>query len=189
MSKFKVGDRVRIRKDLDADGDYEVGFVSDMAVYKGKLAKIMSLTCDGLCRLDIDKKYWTWSEDMLVKADFTKEDLKAGYVVKCRDNSLRLIMPNTKRGLILLKLDYKKDLINWTDLERYSSDLLHIDANNWDIIEVYGFSEFASDALEYELDSRERLWKREENKKDMTIAEIEKELGYSVKIVNESEGN
>ena len=179
MSRFKVGDRVKsetlgkgtVRSIDPSAGLYAVEFDNNIEGHN----------CSGNCKDNLGR----WCDgNELEYMNFTKEDLKAGYVVKCRDSSLRLIMPNAKRGLVLLRLDYKKEIINWTDLERYSLDLLHIADSSWDIIEIYGLSEFACSALEYDLDSRELLWKRED-KKEMTIAEIENELGYSIKIIEE----
>lgn len=73
----------------------------------------------------------------------------------------------------------------------YNNDLMSIGllSRNKDIMEVYGHSRYASSTLEFNTDDRELLWKREEDKKEMTLAEIENELGYSIKIIKESEEN
>ena len=42
--KYKVGDRVRIKEDLNVDEDYgSINLVSDMLSYKGKYARITKI--------------------------------------------------------------------------------------------------------------------------------------------------
>lgn len=122
-------------------------------------------------------------EDRLVEKNL-KELLKVGCITKSRDGILR----------ILIQLSYKKVLIdesgfNWFNVHDLGTDLKHGCNERFDIIEVYNYSKFISDALQISTKNRELIWKREEDKKEMTVAEIEKALGYSIKIVKESEEN
>lgn len=88
MSKFKVGDKVRIKEDLKVGCGYNNGciFVQEMEKYKGKVAVIKSYCIppyfnDNVeienannCRykLDIDDGEWSWSPSMLEKVEDKK---------------------------------------------------------------------------------------------------------------------
>lgn len=186
MSKFKVGDKVRIRKDLNITVYYGVRIVQDMLPYKGEVATVTyvnsSPVLPDIYELDIDNGHWSWSEDTLEKLDFTKADLKPGYLVKTKQYDLYMVMPS-QNGLAFVN---ESGWLNASDLKENLSDNADED---YDIIEVYGYSKYEYKALEINTATRDVLWKREENKKEMTITEIEKELGYPIKIIKESEEN
>lgn len=85
MSKFKIGDKVRIKEDLKAGCEYDNGcyFASEMEKYKGKTAVIkndhitayfnsnVEIENDNNYRykLDIDNGDWFWSLSMLEKVE------------------------------------------------------------------------------------------------------------------------
>jgi len=123
---------------------------------------------------------------------FTKKDLKIGYLVRHRNGTLKMVMPiqSGSPEKCLLVLVSSTGL--WSELNAYSEDLISKCASSkgtLDVLEVYGYSEYSTTALEFNTSHRHLLWKREEPKKEMTIADIEKELGYSIKIIKESEEN
>ena len=63
--KFKAGDTVRIREDLEVLISYGSNcFVNSMNPYKGKTAKITSIV-DNEYKLDIDDEKWFWTPEML----------------------------------------------------------------------------------------------------------------------------
>lgn len=62
MSKFNVGDKVRIKGDLSK---CEFGYVYYMDAYKGKKAIVVKVRIGGEIKLDIDKQIWNWSENVL----------------------------------------------------------------------------------------------------------------------------
>lgn len=116
---------------------------------------------------------------------FTKDDLKVGYVVKMRDGSLNMVMPNNNDELITVDASG-----GWMYLKRYNdclfnscNDLLVSNTSNFDIMEVYGRAKPNNETLKLDISDRDLLWKREEAKK-MTVEEIEKELGYKIEIVS-----
>lgn len=118
---------------------------------------------------------------------FTKDDLKVGYVVKTRDRVLYMVTRNDIDQLVMVDQYY-----GWMPLYVYNDDLTDSDrtscigseANeNYDIVEVYGYSMINGRTREIETANRKLLWKREEPK-EMTLEEVEKILGYSIKIVN-----
>ncbi len=64
--KFKVGDTVRIRKDLQTKKYYGKNSVTDeMLKYLGKSANIVGVTPQQEYSLDIDNRYWGWTDEML----------------------------------------------------------------------------------------------------------------------------
>lgn len=70
---FKVGDKVRIRNDLEVNKNYtnrvnpsdNVSFEKEMEEYKGKEATIVDVDHDGDYYLDIDDTDWIWCDEML----------------------------------------------------------------------------------------------------------------------------
>lgn len=186
MSKFKVGDKVRIRKDLNISVYYGVHIVQGMLPYKGEVATVTyvnsSPVLPDIYELDIDNGHWSWSENTLEKLDFTKEDLKPGYLVRLKDGHLYMAMLS-QNGLAL------NDRIGWVSTQNLDENLCDLSDDNFSIVEVYGYSKYEYKVLDLDTSTRELLWKREEGKKEMTISEIEKELGYSIKIIKESEEN
>lgn len=110
-----------------------------------------------------------------------KSDLKVGYVVKFRNDEIGIIM-QTNKGLIIIQKNESYNTFN------YINENLTNDESEYDIMEVYGFTNYKYKALRISTEDRELLWKRED-KKEMTISEIEKELGYPIKVVKEREDN
>ena len=119
---------------------------------------------------------------------FTKDDLKVGYVVKTRNDNLYIVMELNDGRLIFLGgvkggwICVKPGTSGY--LNAYSDDLLYTDSDDkkYDVMEVYGFAGYSFYSLNVDTQSRPLLWKREEPK-EMTHEEIEKALGYPVKII------
>lgn len=73
--RYKLGDKVTIRKDLVVKryyfGDntgFNVLFVKDMKKFLGRTATIVRL-CNSSYKLDIDNGLWFWTDEMLENAD------------------------------------------------------------------------------------------------------------------------
>lgn len=132
---------------------------------------------------------------------FSRDDLKVGYVVELRNGEFRMVMPAGKcsGGTLILAGGGASE---WDYLSRWDHNLnatskrfecgfpgaIAVDyAKKHDIVAVYGY---ISGTEHYHLtgnlgpDHRPILWGRVEAKK-MTVAEIEKELGYSIEIISE----
>lgn len=75
--KYKVGDKVRVRSDLQINGSYGAyTFVSEMSDYKGSVVAISEayLTC--YC-IEEDKGIWKWTDEMfegLAEDELTAEE-------------------------------------------------------------------------------------------------------------------
>ena len=83
MHKFKIGDKVRVRKDLVVDKYYGCGFTERMEQYCGNKAKITRVS-NTFYDLDIDNGEFAWTDDMLEPVTTTTEQPK---YVKCINNT------------------------------------------------------------------------------------------------------
>lgn len=93
MKKFKIGDKVRIRKDLKVCKKYGADtFVEQMLCMRGKVATITDIYCDGK-KFDIKECAYSWTPEMvepipkykLIFRDNATILIKDGkkYVAKC----------------------------------------------------------------------------------------------------------
>lgn len=105
--KFKIGDKVKIRKDFSKTKSYKIAPVLNMEKYKGKIAEIQRISTGGNYNLDIDNMEWYWSDDMLEpyetkESNFNKLDLKNGDIVTKRNGEKRTLvgkyLHNVKRA-------------------------------------------------------------------------------------------
>lgn len=121
----------------------------------------------------------------------TKQDLKTGMRVRTRNGELYLVLKDCKTGHYghqdLLFASFCGDYNIGDD---YNNDLICVDSNDtdedFDIVEVYTAKSGFADIDVLDRTSLKSIWKREEKKK-MTVAEIEEKLGYEVEIVRETE--
>lgn len=68
--KYKVGDKVRVRKDLVGDSQYGTEkFMSDMKKYSGKIMTVDIITSTGKYNLKEDADCWNWTDEMLEEVD------------------------------------------------------------------------------------------------------------------------
>lgn len=192
MSNFKVGDKVRlVNKD-------------DYPTCRAKIGDIGTIVrkehiFDCCCLVDFNGYEQLFKSERLElveeKSDyFKKDDIKPGYLVEHKNGLLRLVTftNNNKPDKILVS-----DEGQWGYLHNYSDELT-VDFNSgYDIVKIYGFTRWCYEALMCETDGRPLLWERKEEKveekkpepKKLTVAEIEKELGYSVEIISEGAEN
>ena len=109
--------------------------------------------------------------------EFTKDDLKAGYVCKFRNRSYKMVT-ETQRGIIL------SDNSSWyRHVSAYENNLRYGfgPVDPWDIMRVYGFVDYPSLDLKItDISTRELLWERKEPK-ELTMQEIADKFGVDVK--------
>jgi hypothetical protein len=175
--KFKVGDKVRVRKDLVVGRMYDdYTFVLDMKKFMDEIVTIVSV-CDKYYEIDKDNQYWCWTDEMFEPniANFTKANLKDGMVVEYSNGERRMVLGEK------LVSDF-----GCAFLEGLTDTLEHIQYDDMTIDKVYKSMSLTLDNYfkDYNLTL---IWERpkEEPVKEMTVAEIEKELGYKVKIKSE----
>ena len=81
MAKFKVGDKVRIREDLEVDKFYgDCQFIYEMENLKGEIVTIEEVLKRGYL---IKEYYYLWSEEMLeeVKEEFSEDDIDLAKII------------------------------------------------------------------------------------------------------------
>lgn len=177
--KFKVGDKVRVVKIHD---DSACRFECE-----GQTFTIRQINPNTPYSKNEKTHYgvvepcgWIFYEDELelVEPDtFTKADLKDGMVVEYRDGDRFLVVKDH-----LLSKDYCADM---SDLGDDLKDIYGFSAD--DIVKVYEVDYDYADEFEelFDLVSLKLIWERdkEEPVKEMTVEEIEKKLGYKVKVI------
>lgn len=135
-----------------------------------------------------------------MKKEFSKKDLRSGYVVEFRNGCRRLV---TRAGM------FTQILINpeteaWNYLASgWCDDLTANDdkfrrlassecrspvqkSNDYDIMKVWGLvntTDAYGCAFETDIQHRDLLWEREPEAKKLTVDEISKLLGYKVEVV------
>jgi hypothetical protein len=119
---------------------------------------------------------------------FTKKDLRSGMVVETEVENRYLLTEDADKDLILVR-----EFGSFT-ISEYDDNLIHIKNSlrfidrNWDIKKIY-YPNFNSYGITATLEGKglTLIWEREElpKPKEMTVKEVEKELGYKVKIVGD----
>lgn len=188
MARFKVGDKVRVKNNFgrgvysESNGRY-LYVAKDMV---NKIGHIMTVIGKGAGegRFQLDDGY-IYSEEMLelVSVGFTKADLKDGMVVETREPT------HVSRYLVLGEHFIQER--GTLDLCFYNDDLTRNDRcgtknDVYEIVKVY--KAIAIDLHDIFKDAcLELIWERpeEESHKEMTVEEIEKELGYKIKVVGD----
>lgn len=168
--KFKVGDRVRVTN-ATAHRAKEIG-----NIYTVEAVNKRGLECyprKGVNYYSTQSAY-IFYEDELELIPFAKADLKDGMVVEYRNGTRFLVLGD--------KLIGKQ---SWASIKHIKDDLC---SNSEELIidkvyktSAYLIEEFFNDKY------LTLIWERPKSAKKMTVEEIEKELGYKVEIVSDSE--
>lgn len=126
-----------------------------------------------------DYEIITFNEFMGGMNMFTKDNLKTGMLVKAKNGEFYKVILDYATmhygiGAIIGKNGFM-------DLSGYNNDLTYGSGGNYDIVEVYSP---VGDRCALSLDVSEHnlIWKREDVK-EMTMEQLNKLLGYSVKII------
>ena len=165
MIEFKVGDKVRVRKDLQ-NGYCGIGLLPEYQ--KGQVYTIQKINYDSYI-LEEDERKYNFGFDMLVPVvPLTPKDLQFADVLTIRNGERYAYIDRYMYGE---SDNYSCDCCKLE--ENYNNDLTSEDGDeDWDIVKVERKGEVIFE-------------RAEETKREMTIEEIEKELGYSIKIVKE----
>lgn len=164
MGKYKVGDKVRIVKKRAGS------MIPSMDKYLGSVMCICRVLPSGGYEMLEDNQTWNWDDASIegYANIIKKSDLKNGDIITYRDCDKRIVREDGLYGL--QNLNFKR-----LSLEGYDEDLFYLDDCDFDIIKVY------------RPETEETFYTEREQKKvkEMTVAEIEKELGYPIKVVKE----
>ena len=106
--------------------------------------------------------------------------LEYGYVVEFENGELGMYMPSQNGDCF--DLDGEKSCLY---LKNYSrrKELKQYIYSSYDVLKIYGYAGYGSDSRKLSIQNRSFIWERQEEVKKMTVAEICKELGYKVEIV------
>lgn len=170
MSKFKIGDRVRI---LDGRNNPKrhLEWLDEMDKYIGEVHVVERIdSCD--YRLS-DLGYIMFAEEWLAPAgEFTKDDLREFDIVEFRNGEKALPTKDT----ILRKL-----YVGSFSIDTWKDDLIDRSAHGYDIMKVYRPTDnIPTDKSKWK--DLPVVYERTEIK-EMTVEEISKALGYEVKVV------
>lgn len=97
VSKFKVGDKVRVKKFKTRPDHWNQH--GKMDKYAGKVVTILHIYNSGNIAIYEDNKMWLWRESDFAPAEFTKADLKDGMMAELRDGSRFLWLYGTLRSI------------------------------------------------------------------------------------------
>lgn len=178
--KYKVGQKVRVRKNLVVGRQYgEYCFNIHMVNLRGKILVVSSVLDNGY-HVE-EPSYFIFSDEMLEPAEFTKDDLETGMVVEYRDGCRRVVFGNRllgKQAYCLLN-DFEETLL--TKSTSHNMDIMKVYRPR--VEQLYDIEDF------FEFARLELIWERQEEPEpeaeEMTLAEIEKELGRKIKIISE----
>ena len=129
MTKFKIGDKVRLRDDLKVGEKYgNLYFSSFMKTLKGKEQTINGITSQG--NYELEESCFFYSEEMLEKGvdDMNKKDLKDGMIVTLRRGDERVIIGEclfNEQGPTATLTYYNDDLTSMHNVR--SDDIMKIE--------------------------------------------------------------
>ena len=165
--KFKVGDKVRIRKDLKEGPEYKYYVDDSMEKLAGKCVEILEADSDSY---QVAGSKSLWSEDMFEKlVKPTREEL--------------LKMPIG--AIIKTDWDEHNIFVKVGENDFCNDDCDHIEDD--DINEDLSLDCCGDKIIEIQEPTYRTIYRVETEVKEMTIAEIEKQLGYPIKVVKEEE--
>lgn len=178
MARFKVGDKVKvIRQSPSSQAAGKRNYIGNVYIIK-KLHE-----GENPWKYELDGISYLWADNELELVGFSKADLRDGMVVEYR-NGTRSVVLNDR---FMLSTKFNR-------ISSYTDDLLcepnsFCDLSEYDVIKIY---ETDGNTLDSLFDDRylELIWERpeEETHKEMTVEEIEKELGYKIKVVGGQNG-
>lgn len=172
MSKFRVGDKVRIKKFKIRPVHWNEN--GKMDKYAGKVVTISHIYGSGNIAIYEDDKRWLWRESDFAPAEFTKNDLKDGMMVEQRDGSRWIWLYGGLRRNSVWCSGTKKDLTG----ETKALDIVKIGYPEIDSVKGHLETILESDFSEI-------LWERKEEKEissEEAFAVLKEHYGCDVKI-------
>lgn len=117
--------------------------------------------------------------------EFTPSDLKTGHIVTLRDGTKLVMYKDVALSTSSDRSFLVSDSDEWREFDgKYHEDLMHITCDQFDIMKVERpvyIVDLGTTNTKYTEVVYEHI-----KPKEMTLAEIEKELGYKIKLVEES---
>lgn len=173
---FKVGEKVRVKRNLREMPRFIGGYMPDMQKLEGKIVTIRTVSDD---TVTIEEYKYVWDKNAFEKLSVkpTKEEL--------------FKMPN---GTIITTNAKDSDYEKWikkdedTFINLYDSDegIDDYDVNS-DLTLSLSDKDYGTEIVKIEKPQYTTVYDYSKEVKEMTVAEIEKELGHAVKIIKEED--
>lgn len=190
MSRYKVGDKVRVREWEDMEKEFEKGtrcitskngcsFREDMKELCGKTYKIESVCnalSNGTTRYRLCKCAWSFDDCMLENAEFCLDDLKDENIIELRCGEKLVILG-----------EYFVNNNGYVKKKDYYQDFKNKNLKEWDIVAAYPPSgKTQRDLISMTTPTAEPIWKEKKRieipEPDRTILEnINEEYKYIVR--------
>ena len=178
--KYKIGDKVRVIPDLkECDTRFgDIGVAEEMAAFRGKKVTITHLYKTGEYLISEDGEEYVWAEGMFSEiTEFTLDDLGTRMVVETRDKCRYLVFRD-KEEIHFMNANGNTCIRNSQGFgPRYDENMKNGNPDK-DILKVFP----KVNTFEEVKTVNGPIWERKEPKK-MTVAEIQKELGYGVEVI------
>lgn len=113
----------------------------------------------------------------------TKNDLKAGYLIRNRRGELRIIAPANDTLVIISQIG------RYGELTETKEDLTSMNGSEFDIMEVYGYSTMYHKVLSFDTNFRPLLWKRKEEETEEKPTPINLKINEFAQLVHENAVN
>ncbi len=166
--KYKIGDKIRVRKDLKEGREYKIYVSNKMTSYKGQIMTIKAIEDD--CYILKEAKRtdgfpeWYWTDDMLENVVLTISDLQFADILTLRNGERYVYTDNHIYGegyhyhcdADTVKADFRENLTRDSSFAEY--DIMKVEREGQIIFE-------------------------RQDVREMTVEEISKVLGYEVKVV------
>lgn len=191
--KYKIGDRVRIVR--NREGQEYWNSLGGMDKYLGTTMTIIDYYngCDSypIYRMKEDNCMWCWYEYMIECKEenkmFCKSDLANGDL---------LVMRNGERYVVMQEYATNKsdtwvgvNTSGWCDPGSFEENLIHNGwSNDYDVVKVMRPAFRYANPYHYDEKDYDVVFDRNEERKKMTVEDIERELGYKIAVVDK-EGN
>ena len=169
MSKFKIGDRVRIL-DGRENPDNHVSWLEGMDEYIGTVHTVERVFSYSY---GLSNTAYRFADEWLAPAgEFTKDDLREFDIVEFRNGDKTWVL----KDIVLGRLG-----IGGFSVDTWKDDLIDRSAHGYDIMKVYRPTDnIPTDKSKWK--DLPVVYERTEVK-EMTVEEISKALGYEVKVV------
>ncbi len=171
--KYKVGDVVKVRSDLDVNKRYKLFYVTiNMIEFKGKLVRIARVLND-CYNIYEDLKRWSWSDEMF--EPFTEEDVKKHfeeYAKSFKDYDIKF---EVKKKEPILDEEEKKYLS--AIIRPFRDRVMHIakyyaDNYQYILIRVKTFGTSFEESIEFPLFNKNTMYKGMKDYKRYTLEEL-----------------
>jgi len=180
MAKYKVGDKVRIKRVKECNTFQCWNLNGEMDHWCGQIMTIRAINPVGDYKMEEDfnennNRGWFWKEEWLEPITyFIKDDLKTGMTVTTRDGEIFVVY-----GEHLLVLDGVEPIGN------YRTDLTHCNLSYFDIVEVHDFNKNVTSLKDILCDLGKLIWKRKKEREissEEAFKILKEHYGCDVKI-------